>query len=85
LFQRLLDRYSKSQSRGRDRVLKGSPEEIDVLRKKARDMEVRLGFIVVQPAISARENLDEVRSVLGTSYLYIKNIANVNLRVIGSP
>ncbi|PHP86101.1 restriction endonuclease subunit R [Burkholderia sp. AU18528] len=85
LFQRLLDRYSKSQSKGRDRILKGSPEEIDVLRKKARDMEVRLGFIVVQPAISAAGNLDEVLSVLGTSYLYIRSVANVNLLVIGSP
>jgi hypothetical protein len=85
LFQRLLDRYSKSKSKGRDRILKGSPEEIDVLRKKARDMEVRLGFIVVQPAISAGGMIDEVLSVLGTSYVYIKNIANVNLRVIGSP
>lgn len=85
LFQRLLDRYSKSKSKGRDRILKGAPEEIDVLRKRARDMEVRLGFVVVQPAISAGGNLDEVLAVLGTSYLYIKNIANVNLRVIGSP
>lgn len=85
LFQRLLDRYSKSKSRGRDRILKGSPEDIDLLRKKAKDMEVRLGFIVVQPAISAGRNLDEVLSVLGTSYTYIKSIANVSLRVIGSP
>lgn len=85
LFQRLLDRYSKSKSKGRDRILKGSPEEIDVLRKKARDMEVRFGFVIVQPAISLSANLDEIFSVLGTSYIYIKNVANTNLRVIGSP
>lgn len=85
LFQRLLDRYSKSESKGRNRILKGSPEIIDLLRRKARDMEVRMGFVVVQPAISLQSNLDEVLTVLGTSYVYIKNIANAKLRVIGSP
>lgn len=85
LFQRLLDRYSKSESKGRNRILKGSPEALDLLRRKARDMEVRIGFVIVQPAISLQSNLDEVLTVLGTSYVYIKSIANARLRVICSP
>jgi superfamily II DNA or RNA helicase len=84
LFQRLLHRYSASQGRGRDRILKGTPEQLDLLRKKARDLEVRLGFTIVQPAVSASGNIDEVLSVIGTSYVYIKSIANVELRLICS-
>ncbi|MCW0452239.1 DEAD/DEAH box helicase [Xanthomonas sacchari] len=85
LFQRLMDRYRKSVSKGRNRLLKGSPEVLDLLRRKARDMEVRIGFVIVQPAISLQSNLDEVLAVLGTSYVYIKSIANARLRVICSP
>jgi len=85
LFQRLIDRHGKSISKGRNRIIKGTPEQIDLLRRKARDIEVRLGFVVVQPAVSAGRDLDEILTVLGTSYVYIKDIANTKLRVITSP
>ena len=85
LFQRLIDRHGKSISKGRNRIIKGTAEQIDLLRRKARDVEVRLGFVVVQPAVSVERDLNEVLTVLGTSYVYIKSIANTKLRLITSP
>lgn len=85
LFQRLLDRYSASEGNGTQRLLKGTPPQIDILRLKARDIEMRMGFFIVQPAFSAANVTDSVMTVLGTSYMYLRDIANVDLRVIASP
>ncbi|MEA9899001.1 helicase-related protein [Xanthomonas campestris pv. raphani] len=85
LFQRLLDRYSAGEVSGTQRLLKGTPPQIDVLRLKARDIEMRMGFFIVQPAFSAASVTDSVMTVLGTSYMYLRDIANVDLRVIASP
>lgn len=85
LFQRLLDRYSGGSGRGATRLLKGTPQNIDVLRLKARDIEMRMGFFIVQPAFSAASLTDSVLTVLGTSYMYLRDTANVDLRVIASP
>jgi len=85
LFQRLLDRYSRGQVGGLQRLLKGAPQQIDLLRHKSSDVEMRIGFFIVQPAISVREVTDGVMTVLGTSYMYLRDIANVDIRVIASP
>lgn len=85
LFQRLLERYSASNGGGAQRLLKGTPQQIDILRLKARDIEMRMGFFIVQPAFSAASVTDSVMTVLGTSYMYLHDIANVDLRVIASP
>ncbi len=89
LFQRLLDRYSAGEGNGTQRLLKGTPRQIDILRLKARDIEMRMGFFIVQPAFSAASvtarGTDSVMTVLGTSYMYLRDIANVDLRVIASP
>lgn len=85
LFQRLLDRYSAGEGSGTQRLLKGTPPQIDILRLKARDVEMRMGFFIVQPAFSAANVTDSVMTVLGTSYMYLRDIANVDLRVIASP
>lgn len=84
LFQRLLERYSAGNGGGTQRLLKGTPQQIDVLRLKARDIEMRMGFFIVQPAFSAASVTDSVMTVLGTSYMYLRDIANVDLRVIAS-
>jgi len=81
LFQRLLNRYSN----GQERLLKGSPQQIDLLRLKSRDVEVRMGFFIVQPAFSVQEVTESVMTVLGTSYMYLRDIANVDIRIIASP
>lgn len=85
LFQRLLDRYSGGEGSGTQRLLKGTPPQIDILRLKAGDIEMRMGFFIVQPAFSAASVTDNVMTVLGTSYMYLRDIANVDLRVIVSP
>lgn len=85
LFQRLLDRYSHGQEGGLQRLLKGTPQQIDFLRHKSCDVEMRMGFFIVQPAISIREVTESVLTILGTSYMYLRDIANVDIRVIASP
>lgn len=84
LFQRLLDRYDTGGS-GTQRLLKGTLKQIDFLRLKSHETEMRMGFIIVQPAFSAASITDSVLTVLGTSYMYLRDIANVDLRVIASP
>jgi len=85
IFQRLLERYSAGGGDGIQRLLKGTPQQIDVLRLKAGDIEMRMGFFIVQPAFSVASVSDNVMTVLGTSYMYLRDIANVDLRVIASP
>lgn len=84
LFQRLTHRESQAQDKNRSRFLKGDMEQIDRLRRKASDVEMRMGFYIIQPAISVGVTSDPVRAVLGTSYKYIRDIAGVDLKVIGS-
>lgn len=85
IFQRLLERYGKSMENGHDRLLKGSAEDLEVYKSKARNLEIKLNFIIVQPAVSAARVSDEMLTVFGSSYVYLKNIADVELRVICSP
>lgn len=84
LFQRLLARYSSNGGQTQ-RLLKGTPRHIDSLRFKANDVEMRMGFYIVQPAVSAANVTESVMTVFGTSYMYLRDIANVDLRVITSP
>ena len=71
-FDRLLDRYQKSLPNGFDRILKGTPQQMEILRNKCND-------------VSARKVSDEQLTVLGTSYSYIKNISGSDIKVIVSP
>lgn len=83
-FERLMYRYQKSFGKGFDRLLKGEPIQIDLLRNKCHDNEIRYGFNIVQPAISAEKVSGEQLTVLGASYTYIKGISGVDLKVIVS-
>ncbi|WP_176026253.1 DEAD/DEAH box helicase [Robbsia andropogonis] len=82
IFGRLLDRYSASLESAFDRLLKGRPEQLDLLRNKCRDVELRIGFFIVQPAISEARITEEMLTVLGASYIYLKNISSTELKVI---
>lgn len=84
LISQLLYRYGKSKDGGFDRLLKGRLDRLEMLGRKCRDLEAQFGFYIVQPAISLAKITDEQRSVLGTSYVYIKGVAGVDLRVITS-
>ena len=56
-----------------------------MLRLKANDVEMRMGFYIVQPAVSAADVTENVMTVFGTSYMYLRDIGNVDLRVVTSP
>lgn len=85
IFQRLLERYGKSMEKGNDRLLKGAAEDLEVYKSKARNLEIKLNFIIVQPAVSAARVSDEMLAVFGSTYVYLKNIADVELQVVCSP
>lgn len=82
LFSQLLFRYSNSLENGFDRILKGDATRLDIMRNKCRDLELRLGFYIVQPAISKAKISDEMQTVLGTSYSYVKAISGSEVNVI---
>lgn len=82
LFSQLIDRYGKAKDSGFDRILKGDISQIDLLRHKSRDQQMKIGFNIVQPAISYDVISDEQLTVLGTTYTYIKGISGTDLKVI---
>lgn len=84
-FDRLLDRYQKSLSKKFNRILKGDPKQLEMLRNKCHDHELIFQFFIVQPAISAQKISEAQLAVLGTSYSYIKNISGSDIKVIVSP
>lgn len=84
-FNRLMDRYQQSLLKGFDRFLKGTPQQLEILRNKCHDHEMIFQFVIVQPAISARKVSKEQLAVLGTSYAYIKSISGSDIKVIVSP
>ncbi|CAN7311270.1 hypothetical protein LJR071_001584 [Pseudomonas sp. LjRoot71] len=68
-----------------DRILKGTPQQLEILRNKCNDHELIFSFVVVQPAISAKKVSKGQLAVLGTSYSYIKSISESDIKVIVSP
>ncbi|WP_281661231.1 DEAD/DEAH box helicase [Microvirgula aerodenitrificans] len=84
-FNRLMDRYQQSLLKDFDRILKGTPQQLEILRNKCHDHELIFKFVIVQPAISAQKVSKEQLAVLGTSYSYIKNISGSDIKVIVSP
>lgn len=84
-FNRLMDRYQQSLLKDFDRILKGTPQQLEILRNKCHDHELIFKFVIVQPAISAKKVSKDQLSVLGTSYSYIKSISGSDIRVIVSP
>jgi hypothetical protein len=81
-FNRLLERYQYSLSKGFDRILKGEPVDLELLRNKCHDHEMIFRFVIVQPAISAAKISADQLAVLGTSYSYIKSVSGSDVRVI---
>lgn len=84
-FDRLMDRYQNSLPKKFDRLLKGTPQQLEIVRNKCHDHELIFKFVIVQPAISAQKVSDAQLAVLGTSYSYIKSISGSDIRVIVSP
>ena len=84
-FNRLIDRYQQGLLKEFDRILKGTPQQLEILRNKCHDHEIVFKIIIVQPAISAKKVSNEQLTVLGTSYSYIKSISGSDIKVIVSP
>ncbi|MDH2422048.1 DEAD/DEAH box helicase [Cobetia amphilecti] len=85
LVERLIDRRTNSIVKGFERILKGDPLALEILKEKCRHHETIFNFYIVQPAISYKSITQEQLSVLGTCYIYIKSVSGVNLKVISSP
>lgn len=85
IFSRLIRRYSNSLEKNFNRILKGKIEDLEILRKKTIHLELKMGFYIVQPAISKSKVTSEILTVLGSSYMYLKNISGTELSVITSP
>lgn len=83
-FNRLLQRYQQSLPKGFDRILKGEPMDLELLRNKCHDHEMVFRFVIVQPGISAGKVSADQLAVLGTSYSYIKSVSGSDVRVITS-
>ncbi|MBF8668374.1 DEAD/DEAH box helicase family protein [Pseudomonas putida] len=83
-FDRLMYRYQQSLPIGFDRILKGAPKDLELLRNKCHDHEMIFKFVIVQPAISAAKISDDQLSVLGTSYSYIKSVSAADVKVVTS-
>lgn len=84
-FNRLMDRYQQSLLKDFDRILKGTPQQLEILRNKCHDHELIFKFVIVQPAISAKKVSKEQLAILGTNYSYIKSISGSDIKVIVSP
>lgn len=84
-FDRLMFRYQKSLPKGFQRILKGDPKDLELLRNKCHDHEMIFKFVIVQPAISAAKISADQLAVLGTSYTYIKSVSAADVKVITSP
>ncbi|MEA9491780.1 DEAD/DEAH box helicase [Xanthomonas campestris] len=84
-FNRLMDRYQQSLLKEFNRILQGTPQQIEILRNKCHDHELIFKFVIVQPAISAEKVSMDQLAVLGTSYSYIKSISGSDIKVIVSP
>ncbi|MNY56871.1 hypothetical protein D3C86_1929960 [compost metagenome] len=79
-----MGRYQQSLPKGFDRILKGDPMDLELLRNKCHDHEMIFRFVIVQPAISAAKISADQLAVLGTSYSYIKNVSGSDVRVVTS-
>lgn len=84
-FDRLMYRYQQSLPKGFDRILKGEPKDLELLRNKCHDHEMIFKFVIVQPAISVSKISAAQLAVLGTTYSYIKSVSAADVKVVTSP
>lgn len=82
LFARKIKKYKKREG---NRLLKGSEEELERLKRIANRLKrVRFEIIIVQPSISKAVVSEDILVLLGTTETYIKDYSNIDLRVICS-
>ena len=85
-FRHLFARKTKKyQNREGSRLLKGTEEELERLRRIANRLKrVRFEITIVQPSISKTIVSEDILVLLGTTETYIKDYSNINFHVICS-
>ena len=82
LFARRIKKY---QNREGNRLIKGTIEEIERLKRIANHLKrVRFEITIVQPSISKASVSEDILVLLGTTETYIKDYSNIELRVFCS-
>ncbi|HMJ67383.1 MAG TPA: DEAD/DEAH box helicase family protein [Cyclobacteriaceae bacterium] len=83
LFRR---REKKRGSHSINRLQKGTEEILDKFRRVARNEKPSKFYItIVQPSISKQSSSENILLLLAATSKFIKDVASVNLDVIGSP
>lgn len=82
-FNHILSRNDKRiKAEQSSRILKGREEDIIKLKEEASySKEMKFHIYIVQPGISKKDATDEIKLLLGNTYQYLSNVANIDLHV----
>lgn len=85
-FQHLLRREEKKKTGfSRSRIEKGSKEDIERLLKIAKNQKpMSFEVFIVQPSLSKQSTTDSIMTLLGVTENYLKEVADIDLKVIVS-
>lgn len=85
-FNHILQRNEDTIKSGKpSRIMKGKKENILKLRQEATNQkEMKFHVVIVQPGMSKKGATTEMKILLGTTYQYLHQIANIDLQVICS-
>lgn len=85
-FNHILERNADAIKSGKPpRIMKGKKENILKLRQEATNQkEMKFHVVIVQPGMSKKGATTEMKILLGTTYQYLHQIANIDLQVICS-
>lgn len=83
-FQHLLRREEKKKNGfSRSRIEKGSKEEIERLLRIAKNQKpMNFEVFIVQPSLSKQATTNSIMTLLGVTENYLKEVADIDLRVI---
>lgn len=83
-FQHLLRREEKKKNGfSRSRIEKGSREDLErLLRISKNHKPMNFEVFIVQPSLSKRATTDSIMTLLGVTENYLKEVADINLKVI---
>lgn len=82
LLRRKVKHHNKSSC---SRIVKGSEEELEILKDKAKKrIPMSFEIFIVQPSISKRNVTEDILNLLGVTENYIKETTGIDLKVICS-
>lgn len=85
-FNHILERNETAIKSGkRPRIMKGTRENILKLRQEALNQkEMKFHVVIVQPGMSKKNATTEMKILLGNTYQYLQQVANIDLQIICS-